>query len=242
VDALETAPHDDEYAPEPLRTYRIVALEGIDGAGKSAVAAAVERELGTRYRVLKTRLSVQMGEIFRQIVDVPAQGRIRYQDVIPGRFRSFTYVVDAAVQFRYLASLYDTYDLLIFDRWLPTYEVYCFGDEAVAPPPGGDPSGEEWLRRLMGCIPRPDIVFYLRVDPRAAALRLAQRGDWTARHWGSEALLADLTRLDARYRAAMTRWPSHLLDANAPLPQVVDAVVERVADLLASPGPGCRDG
>ncbi len=221
------------------RSYLIIALEGIDGAGKTAVSTAVETELNTSFNALRTRLSVQMGNVFREMVDVPSGGAERYQDVIPGNFRFFTYIVDAAVQFRYLADIYNRYDILIFDRWLPTYYIYCAdpgrgstGDSGVST--GQDQPAATWRHKLISAIPKPDLIFYLKVDPRAAALRLTQRGDWTARRWSDAELLADLTRLDARYCEAMGTWPGHIVDGNAPLPQVIDAVLDRVADLLDS--------
>lgn len=227
-----------EKSVSPFRRYRIIAFEGIDGSGKTTASAAVEQALSAYFKILRTRLSLHMGNVFRDMVDRPSEERIRYQDVIPGSFRSFTYVVDAVVQFRYLADLYDSHDILIFDRWLPTYHVYCAepgGKDASSGLFGAaDQQGSEWRRKLVDAIPVPDLIFYLKADPRAAALRLKERGDWTARNWSDTELLADLTRLDARYLQAMRIWPGHIVDANAPLPQVVDAVLERICDLMAA--------
>jgi thymidylate kinase len=218
------------------RDYLIVAFEGIDGSGKTTTTAAVEQAVILTHRAFRTRLSAQMGNIFRDMVDGPSDGRDRYQDVIPASFRSFTYMVDAAVQFRYLEEFYNSHDVIIFDRWLPTYHVYCTAPlEGTAPTPellAGGPRDDIWWQKLIASIPSPDFIFYLKTDPRTAAFRLVQRGDWTARNWSDATLLADLTRLDGLYAEAMRIWPGYVIDGNLPLPQVVDTVLEHITGAL----------
>lgn len=207
-------------------SYQIIALEGIDGAGKTAVAKALELELSDHIRVLRCRLSAQMGGVLRTLVDDAESGDRRYQDVIPAGFRVAAYLVDAAVQFRYEQARYQQYDLLIFDRWLPTYDVYCAGGMEALP-------NADWYRRLTEVIPAPGEVFHLVVDPAVAAARVRHRGDWTATHWSQQQLRADLSRLASLYETAMDPLRCRRIDAGLPLGQVVDAILGPTWSLLS---------
>ncbi len=177
----------------------VIAVEGIDGAGKSTLVrnlATALNERGERSHV--DRLSPKMGSVFRSLVDETVQGADRYQDVLPGGFRRAAYIVDAVVQFRYRAEFYARHDWLLFDRWLQTYDVYCDGESRH----------DEWYQRVARTLPEPRVLLYVKVSPEIAVERLRGRGDWTVDNWSPERLLADLRRLDGQYEACMTRYPS----------------------------------
>lgn len=171
--------------------------------------------------MLRTRLSACAEETFPGL-EGAAGG--------DGQAAATAAIVDAAVQFRYLAEVYNRHDILIFDGWLPAY--YARWPVAT------------WCRAYLDAVPPPDLMFYLKADPRAAALRAAGQSGAAGRTAGGARALADLTRLDARYREAMSIWPGHIADGNAPLPQVIDVVLDRIGDLLRSapraarPSPG----
>lgn len=166
-------------------------MEGIDGAGKSVLVAGLAARLGDAgLSALVTRLSPTMAGIFRSMVDRSTHGAARYQDVLPGDFRRAAYIVDAVAQFHHLAAVHARHDWLLFDRWLPTYDVYG----------SGAGRHDAHYRRLAGTLPRPDVLLHLRVAPSVAQERIRSRGDWTVDHWSTQQLQADLERLDAAYR------------------------------------------
>lgn len=159
-----------------------------------------------------------MGGVFRDLVDRPAESAVRYQDVIPGELRNAAYVVDAIAQFHYRRQEYADCDWLVFDRWLPTYDVYCEGRSVH----------DEWYRELRRCLPEPDVLVRLRTSPRVAAERVAARGDWTADHWSAERLLADLTRLHGAYDRVLADVPHHVVDGDGDADSVYDEVLSLV--------------
>ncbi|MGF7236956.1 MAG: AAA family ATPase [Frankia sp.] len=181
----------------------MIAVEGIDGAGKSSLAERLVELLGGSEINHLTRLSPHSGALLREMVKGDGD-TVRYQDVVPPGLRRAIYTVDALVQFRYLADRYGSCRNVVFDRWLQTYEAYC----------GPFDTHERWYELLEARIPRPTVLFHLRVDPRTALERLARRGDWTARNWSADRLLDDLRRLAARYDEMMAGTDHVVLDGN----------------------------
>jgi thymidylate kinase len=158
----------------------------------------------------------------RTLVDEPTHGVERYQDVVPGDFRYVTYVVEAAVQFRYLHEEYSRHDVVLFDRWLETYDCYC-----------GHPTvHRQWYERLRAAVPKPDALFYLRIGPEAAVDRVASRGDWTADNWTREQLLADLHRRYDCYERAMSGSDAVVVDAERDGDEVLSTVLDHLGERL----------
>lgn len=205
---------------------RILAIEGIDGAGKSVLAAELARRLRAEgARVHVTRLSITMAGVFREMVDRPSGGERRYQDVLPGDFRRAAYLVDAIAQFHHLAESYASHDWLLFDRWLPTYDAYGTGTGRYEP----------YYRMLADVLPKPDLLVHLTIPPAVAAARIRARGDWTVDHWEQAQLLADLERLDRTYRALFAdRADVVAVDALPPAAQVAATVLALTGGMAGS--------
>ncbi|NED91182.1 hypothetical protein G3I76_65275 [Streptomyces sp. SID11233] len=202
------------------RPYRILALEGIDGSGKTTAVGRIAEEFGPAVRT--ERLSPRMGGVFRELIKESPESTARYQDLIPGALRHAAYVIDAISQFHYLDTEYARHDWLVFDRWLPTYEVYCEGRGVH----------DDWYRRLADLLPVPDLLIRLRTSPEVAARRVTRRGDWTADHWSAERLLADLTRLDRGYDRAFEGTAHHVVDGD----RDAEVVYDEIASLLREAG------
>ena len=200
------------------RGPRIVAVEGIDGAGKSTLMRNLADALTARGdRVHIERLSAQMASVFKEVVDRAGSGANRYQDMLPGPFRRAAYIVDAAVQFRYRADFYSTLDWLLFDRWLQTYDVYC----------DGQGRHEELYQGIAGTIPEPFALLHVKVSPETALRRIRSRGDWTVDNWSPDRLLADLQRLDALYDKRLADEPRVLrLDGEGTADDLLSSALE----------------
>ncbi|MEW9528655.1 dTMP kinase [Microbispora sp. NPDC049125] len=203
-------------SPADLRPYKIFTVEGIDGAGKSTLIETLQRRLSDR--ALKERLSPQMGTVYREIIDEPTGWLVRYQDVVPSQVRYASYIVDAIMQFRWRQPRYAEFDWLLFDRWLPTYDVYC-GDLG---------RHESWYRKFAEFIPDPDVLCYLRTSPTVALERLVTRGDWTVDNWDRGELLTDLERLSARYDQVMSEVDCVVIDGDGEPEDVARKVLELI--------------
>ncbi|MFJ9772634.1 hypothetical protein ACIRVF_15545 [Kitasatospora sp. NPDC101157] len=202
-------------------TYRIVAVEGVDGSGKSTLLNGLEKALSADRKVIRSRPSRAMVHAFRRIVETGRPG-VLYQDVLPDDFRHTAYVLEAAVQFRYEQPRYEAADLVLFDRWRQTWEVYCA--EIV--------EHRSWLDRITAGLPEPDTLFWVRVDPELAYRRLVARHDRWVDVYSPDRLRAKVERLCARYEEAMRDRGAVELDGAAS----ADEVLARALEALGAAG------
>src|SRR5258708_64365 len=137
----------------------LIAVEGLDGSGKTTLAQGLADDLKQFGSTFLTRPARESIRLFREISGDDGKGDVLYQDVVPGPFRHMAYILEGAVQVRYLRDEYAAYDFLIFDRWRQTWKVYCGPVTDHAP----------WLERIGDQMPRPDLLFYVRVPPELAA-------------------------------------------------------------------------
>lgn len=197
------------------RTYRIVAVEGLDGAGKSSLVHGMRERSPDPARVGIGRVGRAVTGAFRELIERD-DDTVLYQDVLPPAFRMQAYLFDAATQFTYLHEQYSAYDVVLFDRWMHTAEVYCAPvDEHV-----------ELFAQLRRHIPVPDAVVYLRVDPELACERLRQRGDRWCKIYSQTQLRDKMTRLHDGYEALFADSPDvWVVDGAQPRDRVLAAAM-----------------
>jgi thymidylate kinase len=171
------------------KKYKLFAIEGVDGAGKSTLVDAVVSKLTPRIKILACTLASDMVEIFEDIVDVPTGRPGEYKYVIPSELRHSTYVVAGVTQFRLRQEFYDQFDALIFDRWWITNQVY------LAPISQWD----TWYQQILNYLPTPDHIFYLDICPSVAATRLKKRGDWMCDRYSQDDLVSYLKTIQEKY-------------------------------------------
>ncbi len=140
----------------------LVAIEGIDGAGKSTqvarVAEALERE---GYRVVRTHEPTD-GPHGRRLRASASAGRLSPEEELE------TFVADRREHVEtLLRPSLDAGAVVLVDR-------YYFSSMAYQGARGLDPA--EIQRRNERFAPRPDLLVILRVDPRAGVERVNARG------------------------------------------------------------------
>ncbi|WP_406451875.1 AAA family ATPase [Streptomyces sp. NBC_00876] len=206
------------------RKYSLVAVEGVDGSGKSTLVENLRKSLRGSARVEVARPARAMTAAFQEMAETGRAESVLYQDRIPADFRHGTYLLETVVQFRYCRERFERADVVLFDRWFQTWDVYC--EEIV--------EHRDWMERLAASAPRPDLLLWVRVDPELACRRLVERQDRWARIYSPAALLDKITRLTGRYETVMKETGADLvvLDGAQPPQQVLAEARKHTGALL----------
>ncbi|WP_020572512.1 AAA family ATPase [Parafrankia discariae] len=222
----------------PARPYAMLAVEGPAGAGKLTLA----RRLTAAPAALHLPLAAQTDAVFRDLMRWP-RARGEPLGAVPASLVHAARLIEAAVQFRYQEEFLAGFDLVVADRWLQTWEVYCgdIGDHA------------EWYLQIASYVPVPDLVLYLRVSPEVAAARLARRavaresvglesvalesvGPGSVGPVDEAAVLREAVEACARYDEVMSAVDCVVVDADAPAADVL-AEVTGILDAVGLPRP-----
>jgi dTMP kinase len=203
---------------------RLITIEGIDGSGKTTLAAALQRALAER---------VQEVELLREPGGVVASERVRElvkDPTVP--------LCDRAEALLYAAARAQ----LVAERLVPLLEdgtwiiLDRFVDSSLAYQGAGRALGIEAVRAInlfatVGL--EADRTLLLRLDPAAARARAAARGEPLDRlELEDEEFFA---RIAAGYDALARAEPKRLrvLDAAQPAAAVLAAALAAVGDLVA---------
>ncbi|MGW2093613.1 hypothetical protein [Promicromonospora sukumoe] len=177
----------------------VVAVDGIDGAGKSTLVRGVVAALDGD--ATAARLASVSLDLFR---------RGAFED----EFRHQTYLVDGLVG---LACAAGTSGPLVFDRWFPLAALY---QDSIT-------SDRGFFDYLLSRFPEPGQAFYLDLDPADAVTRLQGRGDWMLDSLGASGTHEKLAWMRERQRAAQPGGAS-VLDAGLPTSELVETVVREI--------------
>lgn len=141
----------------------LVALEGIDGAGKTTQAARLESVLqGGGLDVLRTKEPTD-GQWGRKLRESAATGRLSPQEELDLFMRDRAEHVQTRIQPALAAG-----KVVIVDR-------YYFSSVAYQGARGFDPA--EILAKNEAFAPRPDLLVILDVEPTVGIQRIGARGD-----------------------------------------------------------------
>jgi dTMP kinase len=203
---------------------RLITIEGIDGAGKTTLAAALQRALAER---------VGDVELLREPGGVVASERVRDLVKDPD-----VLLCDRAEALLYAAARAQ----LVTERLVPLLEsgtwvlLDRFVDSSLAYQGAGRALGIEAVRAINLFATEgleADRTLLLRIDPAAARARAAARGEAPDRlELEDEEFFA---RIAAGYDALARAEPKRLrvLDAAQPADRVLAAALAAVGDLVA---------
>ncbi|WP_162292885.1 dTMP kinase [Actinophytocola xinjiangensis] len=200
----------------------LIAISGIDGAGKSTQARRVVEALTPAYpgiRGVKTEFYGMYGvfELARTLTG-DARG---YHPLIPATLREFVIACDALTfSERVLRPAAEQGVALVWDRSPLCYEVYghCYGADMT------------WPMKALAQVRRPDLIVLVDLDAELAVKRLAERAEQP--HQSDEDLDL-LSRVRARYlERASRRDDVEIVDGDRSTEEVTTAILDVVAARL----------
>jgi dTMP kinase len=196
-------------------TSLLVAVEGLDGAGKSTQVSMLAHALSAVDVVSFPRYDTFFGRHIRALLD--GAGPVSAQTVDP-RSMALWYALDRVRWARDRKPAGD--GVVLLNRYVLSNAVY---QSARA----DDPALLDWVLRLEFEeleLPRPDVTVVLDVPPSVSESRVAHRGDAADVYERSSELLA---RVRAGYLAAASRLPGVVVVSAAGSPESVHAEVLR---------------
>lgn len=143
----------------------IVAIEGIDGCGKTSVVAAVVRELTRRQtqRLVRSFAFPDRQSVTGMVIDAHLRSSVGE----PGWLDPYSHqALQVVNRLERLPELKDDLFINVLSRYTPSAHVYGRLD-GCAP---------EWLARVTAGIPPADLNVLLVVDPSTAFHRMQARG------------------------------------------------------------------
>jgi dTMP kinase len=195
-------------------TVLLIAVEGLDGAGKSTQVSLLASALSTVDVVSFPRYDTFFGRHIRSLLD--GAGPVSAQTVDP-RSMALWYALDRV---QWARSRPSSDGVVLLNRYVLSNAVY---QSARAE----DPTLLDWVLRLEFEeleLPRPDVTVVLDVPPSVSATRVAHRGDAADVYERSSALLR---RVREGYLAAASRLPGVVVVSAAGSPESVHADVLR---------------
>ena len=200
----------------------LVTIEGIDGAGKSTLAAGLERALAERghdVRLLREPGGAEVSERIRELVKDPAR------DVVPRAEALLYAAARAQLVEELLRPLLDAGVLVLLDRFVDSSLAYQgagrgLGLDAIAA-----------VNRFATGGLSPDCTLLLRLDPETGLARAEGRDDAPDRleTAGAAFFAAAAAAYDELAAAEPERF--RVLDAERPPAEVLAAALEALADL-----------
>ncbi|MDF3141160.1 MULTISPECIES: hypothetical protein [unclassified Streptomyces] len=198
-------------AKTPRGSGRLIAVEGIDGSGKSTVAARLAEHLCAAGRPAVVLRPVAAGHPYLAGLRSAAElSGTATAGILPGLdiYALFlTYSFTGMVADEVIPAIADGVTV-VCDRYLSSHQVNqaVFGAELSA------------LTPLMDVLPRPDRTLHLRIEPKNALERIEARG-------GAEGVFDRyelLARAAAEFDVLLADEPgTRIVDAEAPIHAVL---------------------
>ena len=149
----------------------LIAIDGIDGSGKSSHVAALRDHLAAKGRRVAVHKLFRHGLFHATVTDLVAQcagGERLHLWPLQRVIKAFDSLKHwSATVAPALAS--GSCDIALFDRWTPTHLAEAIGRTHHDP----------WSRELLEALPRPDLIALLDLPAELALERIGDRGTKT---------------------------------------------------------------
>lgn len=197
--------------PNPDKTGCLIAIEGIDGTGKSTLAAALARELERRGRDVVRSFEPTQGQYGRKIRDLAVSGRSDAQD------ETDLFVADRREHVaQAIAPALAAGKTVVLDR-------YYYSTMAYQGARGLDPAAIQKTNEAFA--PRPDLLVILELPVAEALVRITRKRGSTPDHFEG----ADYLRAVDRIFKSIDHPNVLRLDARQTTDEMVAAIVSKIS-------------
>ena len=147
-----------------IKKYRYIAIEGIDGSGKTTTANLLYSKLSEKYNKIKLMKEPYDNDLSKKIKEIISKEHEKNLDY--GYLLALLFTADRSIKNIDLKKYLNSDYIIISDRSVYSTFSYQILYEGM---------NIEWLRCVSKYIIRPDITFILDVDPRIAVERINSR-------------------------------------------------------------------
>jgi len=148
-----------------IKKYRYIAIEGIDGSGKTTIANLLYNELSKRYNKIILMKEPYDNDLSKKIKEIILKEHEKNLDY--GYLLTLLFTADRSIKNIDLKKYLNNDYIVISDRSIYSTFSYQILYEGI---------NIEWLKCVSKYIIRPDITFILDVDPKIAIERINLRG------------------------------------------------------------------
>jgi len=148
-----------------IKKYRYIAIEGIDGSGKTTIANLLYNELSKRYNKVILMKEPYDNDLSKKIKEIILKEHKKNLDY--GYLLALLFTADRSIKNIDLKKYLNNDYIVISDRSIYSTFSYQILYEGI---------DIEWLKCVSKYIIRPDITFILDVDPKIAVERINSRG------------------------------------------------------------------
>ncbi|MCC5447230.1 dTMP kinase [Candidatus Nanobsidianus stetteri] len=148
-----------------IKKYRYIAIEGIDGSGKTTIANLLYNELSKRYDKIILVKEPYDNDLSKKIKEIILKEHEKNLDY--GYLLALLFTADRSIKNIDLKKYLNDDYIVISDRSIYSTFSYQILYEGI---------DIEWLKCVSKYIIRPDITFILDVDPKIAVERVNSRG------------------------------------------------------------------
>ena len=148
-----------------IKKYRYIAIEGIDGSGKTTIANLLYNELSKRYNkviLMKEPYDNDLSKKIKEIISKEHEKNLDY-----GYLLALLFTADRSIKNIDLKNYLNNDYIIISDRSIYSTFSYQILYEGM---------NIKWLKCISKYIIRPDITFILDIDPKIAIERINSRG------------------------------------------------------------------
>ena len=148
-----------------IKKYRYIAIEGIDGSGKTTITNLLYNDLSKRYNKLILMKEPYDNDLSKKIKEIISKEHEKNLDY--GYLLALLFTADRSIKNIDLKKYLNNDYIVISDRSIYSTFSYQILYEGI---------DIEWLKCVSKYIIRPDITFILDVDPKIAVERINSRG------------------------------------------------------------------